>query len=131
MITEDYVSFEVAKLLKEKGFDENVNSSYSDNAQVFYHNGGNNSYFDSINSVLYHYARPTSQMAMKWLKNKHNIFIEISVGYVGTDESIVYFWIPCVLKENHIEYPTMEEIIANSYEEAVKAALKYCLKNLV
>ena len=30
MITEDYVSFETAKLMKEKGFDENTICKYAD-----------------------------------------------------------------------------------------------------
>ena len=33
MITEDYVSYEVAKLLKEKGFDEPCECAYSEEGQ--------------------------------------------------------------------------------------------------
>ncbi len=36
MITEDYVSFEVAKLLKEKGFDIPVWTRYEDNGEVIF-----------------------------------------------------------------------------------------------
>ena len=37
MITEDYVSFETAKLLKEKGFDEDIDLWYDENGEMFIH----------------------------------------------------------------------------------------------
>ena len=36
MVTEDYVSFEVAKLLKEKGFNIPVWTRYEDNNEVIF-----------------------------------------------------------------------------------------------
>ena len=51
MITEDYVSFETAKLLKEKGFEQPIDYE---------------KWFPKI----------TLQMAMKWLREVYNIAIE-------------------------------------------------------
>lgn len=74
MITEDYVSFKTAKLLKEKGFDEL--------SIIFYSLDGNGeiTLFDDEplrNSEIDGYAKVTLQMAMKWLREKHNIIISI------------------------------------------------------
>lgn len=54
MITEDYVSFETAKLLIEKGFDGNCHNSYLDGVLF-------DSSFDKDGFV----KAPTIQMAMK------------------------------------------------------------------
>lgn len=66
MITEDYVSFEVAKLLKEKGFDEPVKHFYFINGTFA------NDLAITKNSYTRHYAAPTIQMALKWLREVHN-----------------------------------------------------------
>ena len=58
MITEDYVSFEVAKLLKEKGFDEECNMAYFNGTLVDY----TMFWFCLGGDLLY---CPTLQMAMK------------------------------------------------------------------
>ena len=68
MITEDYVSFEIAKLLKEKGFDEycgyyDKTGEYWD-YKTFNHKGDE------------YISAPTLQMAMKWLRKVHNLSIE-------------------------------------------------------
>lgn len=77
MITEDYVSFETAKLLKEKGFNED--------SWFHYDNDGD------IVTRGYRLNRPddipawTHQMAMKWLREVHNIdiVIDAAVGMLG------------------------------------------------
>lgn len=140
MITEDYVSFEVAKFLKEKGFNWEWSPFYSEQdrdgwAQDNNYNIPNPDYdanipFDSetINVIAPHVSL---QMAMKWLREVHNIFIDINVVYVEGSDKLTYLWLPCVIKQGHIDYPTMEEYMANSYEEACEAAIKYCLTNLI
>lgn len=62
-ITEDYVSFEIAKLLKEKGFDEECSRWYVANEPqegVVEKGFGENQFY--INA-------PTHQMAMKWFRD--------------------------------------------------------------
>ena len=87
MITEDYVSFETAKLLKEKGFNENT--------PVNYFIGDDKPRGCMVGEMIYHrrleedthlIACPTLQMAMKWLGTIHNIDIETlaEVGILGT-----------------------------------------------
>ena len=65
MIKEAYCSFEVAKLLKEKGFNEPCRAVYEEeilriNTLCDYHNSELSSYV----------CAPTLQMAMNWLREK-------------------------------------------------------------
>ena len=123
MTREDYCSFEVAKLLKEKGFDEKTLSYYEDN--VLCHGD----WFEWNRSPLGHIAAPTHQMAMKWLREVHGVFIAIN------NDDLDFNWQcydlinrgstldPKILSESYAGYKT--------YEEAVEAALKYSLENLI
>lgn len=126
MVAEDYVSFETAKLLADKGFDESCDWSYSSNGTIFHHNGGTNSYFRSVNSQLLHVSRPTLQMTMKWLREKYNIHIEPG-----------YFPMPNIYRYVIIHSPaTIENISSHpqyfdTYEQACEAAIRYCLEILI
>lgn len=76
MITEDYVSFEVAKLLKDKGFNEECWEYYDNNKnfksfRIIRCNYDNIPYKDA-------YIAPTHQMAMKWLREGSAIEISIA-----------------------------------------------------
>lgn len=147
MIKEDYVSFEIAKLLKEKGFagEREIGCRcgfYEQNKE--YPNQINLVYDDLNNSELEwnECLRFTHQMAMKWLREVHNIEIAISYGIIFDRNTLKqvfkYFW--SIVKVNGLclEFPMNtpgdvcnKEIEANSYEEAVEAAIKYVLENLI
>lgn len=80
MIKEAYVSFEVAKLLKEKGFNISIDSKnwiycmYDENGNIHWGTYDKNWYF-----------RITHQMIMQWLREVHNIMISpyvLSLGYL-------------------------------------------------
>ena len=117
MITEDYVSFETAKLLKEKGFDDFTCHSY------FYKNG------DIEEETRYEgdFGRPTLQMAVKWLRKEHNIFIEIKEYF---DIKQYQAFVSKCGKSTYCE-PDWFHPICNSPEEACEVAIKYCLENLI
>ena len=68
MITEDYVSFETAKLLKEKGFDEFTTMVYNQN-EDFMPNG------TIVDAYQTFYSAPTLQTAMKWLRETYKLHI--------------------------------------------------------
>ena len=120
MITEDYCSYEVAKLLKEKGFDEKTLSYYEDNVLC------RGDWFEWNRSPLGHISAPTHQMAMKWLREIFHIHIRL---IHSIDESYTFEIYPmagkyrCKCFEDYTYY--------SSYEEAVEAALKYVLENLI
>ena len=83
MITEDYVSFETANLLKEKGFDwECIGYYVDDEPDDVYHSlcGETNSTWESRCC-----SAPTLQMAMKWLREVHDVYIDISIYVITVD----------------------------------------------
>ena len=134
MITEDYVSFETAKLLKEKGFDV-----WGDDSGIeIYKEYSPSGLLKSCATSKPHpkgYPAPILQMVMKWLRDVHNIFIGISVceryeNLMDADTKIMFFFELFSLKEKQtIDVPY--QYYVRTYEEACEAAIKYCLENLI
>lgn len=133
MITEDYVSFETAKLLKEKGFNEYCKSVYHVGsicsvASLGYHDNEGygavidekqNSDFGKYDNAI---SAPTMQMAMKWLREVHNIAINMEY------KNMWYAGIKPMASES---IKSIGDYVSDSYEEACEAAIKYCLENLI
>ena len=139
MLTEDYCDFETAKLLKEKGFPLPA-TNFEDWVFCMYDKNGN------IQWGCYHpdyYARVTLQMACKWLREVHRLHISVDVcpiyGKVkdekGKNTCGLLYWHYMASGEwiNDKYNPRQKAFVvsAKCYEEAVEAALKYCLKNLI
>ncbi len=134
MITEDYVSFETAKLLKEKGFDEST--------PITYFIGDDKPRGCVVGEMIHHPKAkedthlidcPTLQMAMKWLREVHNLHISVNMGF-DVDYSQYFFYVPfvCRFSNKDGEYLTpFDEKEFGSCEEATEAAIKYCLENLI
>ena len=124
MITEDYVSFEVAKLLKEKGFKGQGEHFYEDNKITNYIN-----YWPRITPKQRYEAieAPTLQMAMKWLREVHHLHIIPEISDVSrlNPQYYVVIWLTTSKRESYI----LE--LFDSYEEACEEAIKYCLENLI
>ena len=119
MITEDYVSFEVAKLLKEKGFDEFTFSDYNENGIA---------QFNEVETrVAKGYQRPTLQMALKWLREVHNINIDIVPIW---NQKRFEYQVFVVTPEN-AKHCYIDDKLYLGYEQACEAAIKYCLENLI
>lgn len=122
MIAEDYCSFEVAKLLKEKGFNEKCSRWYVANEPqegLVVSGFGENQFY--INA-------PTHQMAMKWLRGK-GIYITIVYGDYPSLNKV--FWTPQIDSLEGFNLPDSFYEEYDKYEEAVEAALKYSLENLI
>ena len=108
MITEDFVSFETAKLLKEKNCPD---FGYS----CIYDSEGNKAQTQSI--------------IMKWLREVYGLFI--SIGNDDLDYNWQIFDVknrtkgldPICLTDSYGGY--------RKYELACELAIKYCLKNLI
>ena len=112
-ITEDYVSFETAKLLKEKGMDISCFNHYVQK--------NNNDGTSEAVTVC------TLQMAMKWLRRIHNVNIDIvSVWNQKRFEYQVFIVTPENAKHCYID-----DKLYLDYEQAVEAAIKYSLENLI
>ncbi len=125
MIKEAYCSFEVAKLLKEKGFDEVCYQKYDDTGYLSLNNEG---YINSKKSSEDFYAlAPTHQMALAWLREVHNIHIDIWSIW----DSIHWLYQVFVTTPRTASNSYVDKLLYTSYEQAVEAAIKYCLKNLI
>lgn len=129
MITEDYVSFEIAKLLEEKGFDETCYACYEYfSSSITMYSGWPFEYKGKpVHNTDNMIKCPTHQMAMKWLREKQrtSIIIEFDLtkrGYCPYVHQLDYD-MDWVVKWR-INTPM-------KYEQAIEAALKYSLENLI
>lgn len=153
MIKEDYVSFEVAKLLKDKGFDEhcfciNYPLLGGIHYSIILPNLLNNSMIPFIDK--YNFCRckedfitiPTLQMAMKWLREVHNLCLFVIPATIDKTFRTGYALYPqCdskwewrASKNDRSKAAFGVDInkkYCDSYEQACEAAIKYCLENLI
>lgn len=130
MTKEAYVSYEIAQLLKKKGFNVPCNSWY-----IPYSDGSikecmlaklvNYNHYDGFPRTV---SRPTHQMAMKWLREKYYIYADPIKQGNYNDCSEYYTWIVARMGIIHRNSSVADKL---SYEEAVEAALKYTLENLL
>ena len=123
-IQEDYVSFETAKLLKEKGFDEKLQYYYdTDGILVRCHRG---QYFSNKSNA---FIAPTQAMTMKWLRDIYKLDIDVSIEYKKSKK--VYYY--SILKKTVIRDIDClhSETNFDSYEEACESAIRYCLEHLI
>ena len=126
MITEDYVSFEVAKLLKEKGFDEiECNTCYKWNGNFC----NNRRSMSGIDKEIC-YQAPTHQMALKWLREAHSKNIILDMVPLDEDSYVLWTFNVYCNKNYKIMWGTKQPKY-NTYEDAIEAAIKYCLTNLI
>ena len=105
MIAEDYVSYEVSRLLKEKGFDGQTHGNMIEIPCVSY---------------------ITHQMAMKWLRDIHGIIITIDYDEDEDCENNERYGFTIYQSTRTVDLSTFQ-----TFEEAVEAALKYCLTKLI
>lgn len=131
MVTEDYVSYEAAKLLKEKGFPINehlfmyVNKDgkliTDHQACLTMTNEEYRTFFDNYIPTI------TQSLAMKWLREEYDLHI-IAYPYNVNGKKK---WCCQVYKAfNLLGNEKYVNETLDSYEEAVEAALKYCLTTI-
>ena len=144
MIEEDYVSFDVVELLKEKGFEQNHDYATSWYANQYYKNSCQGEWFEGEHQIIediddkcnisylsecgIFIPAPTLQMAMKWLREERGVAVTPFISSILDNEKFLWDVEITVAKTNDTYH---QGWIYEQYEEAVKAALKYCLKNLV
>lgn len=112
MIKEAYCSYEVSKLLKEKGMDKEYFTHYIQK---------NNT--DGTSEAV---TTCTHQMAMAWLREKQ-IYIRIIEDTFGKSYCFEVYPKNPNVKINYY----VSNYYKDTYEDAVEAALKYCLENLI
>lgn len=133
MVKEQYVSFETSKLLKEKGFDISVYSYYSRDGELHPMNEYGNSvnFNNSILEYMERLSAPTQALVCRWLREEHNLSVEVyrtACGYIsgivqipeGT-ELEVFKWNGDDLKSGKF----------TTWEGAYEFAIKYCIEKLI
>ena len=157
MITEDYVSYETAKLLKEKGFNEWCSKCYG---VAVRHNGEDISFDEECdlkdegreNEIEYieggrlydcgcnnHekdvnvWAAPTLWIVMKWLREVKHYYIQVMLDGWACGGHLGYY---VVIQKTDSDFEMMlqdavDEVFYETYEQAAEAAIKYCLESLV
>lgn len=134
MNKEDYVSFEVAKLLKEKGFNEPYlyfyrnGSLYTLSGDIIYCEN------DNVNNRII-YPQPTLYEAQKWLRNKYEIHINVNkyvvITQIDADDKIRAkrdFWAFSIYYTTTFHH--IHDCLGqySSYEEALNEGIKETLK---
>lgn len=117
-MTEELVTLETAKLLKEKGFNEYCKYIINDKGLTM------EVIIRTSNLPKAYYSRPMQSIVQKWLRETKSLHIEISYMYGN-------YWIYDILTiPNHDLVGLSDRPIAhyNTYEEALEAGLQEALK---
>jgi hypothetical protein len=133
---EDFVPFDDAILLREFGFDaEGVGSAHG-----IYNPDGGVDYDDLNNADLvypdeYTAIRPTVQMAMKWLRRKYGVYIDVTTRIsdnVDKDVCCTYHitWVQNgqVMQTHDGEYCYWEEASRFGLDKALTSVLPSLIK---
>ena len=124
-MNEDFVSFELANKLKEKGFRQKVNAYY----------GKWENLFDvhpalDMNDCDYRASAPTISQVLKWLREEKKINVNMRLLV----ENGWYFSIQDymgVQRYSILQDAKDTDDLYSSYEEAAIAGITYCLDNLI
>lgn len=131
MITEDYVSFEIAKALKQKEVDRSLFEHY----HCWLLDVNTNLPFLTDLKLVDEkaYFAPTLQSMMKYLREHYHIHIRIYERYSGNaDNDIMYYYCMYHYKDgNSINPDLYEDGEFISYEECAQAAIEYAVESLI
>ena len=122
MTTEQYVTFDTAKLLKEAGFDEVCRSAY--------YATGNSAVMYEKNSMLSpgYVSRPTQALAARWLREVYNV----AIYSLYDDDMEQWFYVVDAFTKNPVingfqsgsEYDDYESAFEDGLREAIKLIKK-------
>lgn len=143
MNNEDYVSYELAKKLKECGFDEPCNYGYSVKMRLepevsfgkpkMVHSKAPKNYNDNrkgIEKGLSFCSAPTLAHAQKWLREPKGIAISIIAHDGGLYHSERIILPNCMIPESREWYVETTTPMVDSYESALVAGIDSALKLL-
>lgn len=125
---DELINFETAKLAKEKGFCSNVatyfRNKHEDKSTSSLENF--NHWFDSENTK--YYSRPTQSLLKKWLREVHNIHIDVKIDIVISHKGEMIYG------KRVFKYPIKTTSLPlffyhwSTYEKALEAGLQEALK---
>lgn len=112
-MNEDFIPFEIAKKLNEKGFNIETAHHYNDFGQICV----------SLCDEEYPYPCPEIHQVLKWLREENKMHLIIPASF---DEG--YWWEVRDFNREISEYSDAEY---KSYEETALAGIEYVLYNLI
>lgn len=119
-IQEDYVSFEEAKLLKEKGFDSNC-EFYIGEENILMNDYGERNRNSEFPKDSQYCSAPTCALTIKWIRE--NFEIDLHAEWSFSENGKRFYVYKIDGKESEKCY--------KSSEEAESAAILYTLQNLI
>lgn len=134
-IQEFYCSFEVSKLLKEKGFSWNNYSALNNHDKegitlesgyyCCYNEDGKVIRPKFYSSTNPHYPRPTHALAIEWIR--------VNFGFFCFPDAVYDFssWTPRVVKKRNHSILYSGSLEFDTQQQATEAALLYTLQNLI
>lgn len=112
---EDFIPFELAVKLKEKGFDWETREVYERN----------------ILACRYEeYPKPTISQVLKWLREEKAFHIDVGVYEWGWYSDVWFYEYVEDVKEYYIKH-AWQTLDYTSYEQAATAGIEYVLDNLI
>lgn len=130
MIIEVFVSFETAKLLKEKGFDGECRDYYNTDGRFCSEDFKSDWNHGGLGTITI-FSAPTLQMTMEWLLDTYKLHI-VPTPYPHEDGE--FYW---AYKITFLDSDTLAVMVVkqkagfDSKENACEGAIKYCLENLI
>lgn len=122
---EDFVPFEIANKLKEKGFRKPCILYYnSDKVRTWFNEPDIAKNFVPTTLGNDDVLAPAISQVLKWLREEKKLFIEISCNY--TD----YFPTVRLLDSRQTDY-IRGDVVYSTYEQAALAGIEYSLDNLI
>ena len=139
MITEQYVSFDTAKMLKEAGFDVPTRGIYHTDRE------GNHKFseydrnqtsddlrWNCGDGLQYEYLAPTQALAARWLREVHRIVVDATFIPPSTDGDVWLYFIGEMddmvwkgdFEPSDRKYATYEAALEAGLQEAIKMIKK-------
>ena len=141
-----YITFETAKLAKEKGFNERGHWFYKVKSEndielygckkkelvgfkgykpIYYKVNDYHTNKEKLNAKLYRCSAPTQSLLAKWLREKYNLHVTINVG-LPHNRFIMYY--SNVIKFGKHHKSKFKSEFYKTYEEAYEIGLQEALK---
>ena len=127
---ETLITFETAKLAKNKGFDFKVYKEEKIYDKLGYLLKPEDEVFPGVE----YFPAPTQSLLQKWLREVHEIIVEVEVGFDIEDGEIVYYFTPFIKRKESIEFVKYSGLLTSMfenktiYEEALELGLQGALK---
>lgn len=138
---EDYVSLETAKLLKEKGFDEEVNAYYGEKRGFVVDSSRRNYNDNGLCSIGYitkdiklefedsFVSAPTLYEAQKWLIERYSLYVCPEPYLVKDSEECAWFMVE-IFRKDGVYWEWLADADGNyvSYQQAFDAGIRKALE---